>query len=210
MNILRIAILPLPDITLFPGIRLALHIFEPRYREMVRKVMLSDRQIGMIQPRHRIKNEKYASPGLYDVGCLGRIVDIKLLDDGKYNLTLEGTARFRIRRELEVTTPFRQIEAEIEEETQAGLALPIAKRAALEREARKFAQLHGYIVDWNSVGQIDDKTLVNGIAQIAPFDAAAKQALLEVSTVSERADLTMRLMQFFACYDGDSSRIILQ
>ena len=59
-------------------------------------------------------------------------------------------------------------------------------------------------MDWNAVGQLDDEAIVNGIAQIAPFDAAAKQALLEANSLSERAELTMQLMQFFGRHDGDN------
>src|SRR3546814_19171713 len=72
-------------------------------------VLSRDRRIGMIPPR-----DLGLTPALYDVGCLGRIADVEALEDGRYNIVLEGIARFRVQRELEVTTPFRQIEAEIE------------------------------------------------------------------------------------------------
>ena len=57
--------------------------------------------------------------------------------------------------------------------------------------------------------QLDDATLVNGIAQIAPFDVAAKQALLEAGDLSERAALIVQLMQFFGRHDGEE-RVTLQ
>ena len=58
-------------------------------------------------------------------------------------------------------------------------------------------------MDWNAVGRLDDEAIVNGIAQVAPFDIAAKQALLEANSLSDRAELTMQLMQFFGRHDGD-------
>ena len=119
-------------------------------------------------------------------------------------------ARFRVRRELDVTTPFRQVEAEIEVEAEEDAVLASIERASLEREAKRFAARQGYVVDWDSVGQLDDATLVNGIAQVAPFDAAAKQALLEATPIDARAELVVQLMQFFGRYDSDDGRATLQ
>src|SRR3546814_2039611 len=104
---------------------------------------------------------------------------------------------------LPISTPFRQIEAEIESLPQDGGVLASIERAALEQEARRFAESQGYAVDWNAVAQLDDEALVNGIGQMAPFDAAAKQALLEVDGLNERAELIIQLMQFFGRHDGD-------
>ena len=79
-----------------------------------------------------------------------------------------------------------------------------------EREARRFADMQGYSVDWDSVARLDDESLINGVAQIAPFDAAAKQALLEARDLSERCELLVQLMQFFGRHDGDEDGVTLQ
>lgn len=83
--------------------------------------------------------------------------------------------------------------------------LSLSGRAALEMEARRFADLQGYAVDWEAVGRLDDESLVNGVAQIAPFDVAAKQALLESASLEDRAELIVQLMQFFGRHDGEDS-----
>lgn len=197
MTVQRISIFPLAGALLFPRMHLPLHIFEPRYRALISDSMARDRRIGMIQPR-----ESGLTPALFEVGCLGRIADVEALEDGRFNIVLEGIARFRMLRELDVPTPFRQIEAEVEEGEEEG-ALASVERAALEQEAQRFAQTQGYAVDWAAVGRLDDESLVNGIAQIAPFDAAAKQALLEAGSLQERAGLIVQLMQFFGRRDGD-------
>lgn len=209
MSVQRLAIFPLTGAVLFPGLQLPLHIFEPRYRAMVQEVLVRNRQIGMIQPRIMAGNEMREPPALFDVGCVGHIADIEAMDDGRFNLVLTGLTRFRVRRELEVTTPFRQVEAEIEDAV-ADDSLSSIERAGVEREARRFAEKQGYVVDWNAVGQLDDATLVNGIAQVAPFDAAAKQALLEAETIAARAELAVQLMQFFGRADGDEGYVTLQ
>ena len=193
----RISIFPLSGAVLFPGLQLPLHLFEPRYRAMISDALARDRKIGMIQPQRADEGAP-----LFLVGCLGKIADVEALDDGRFNVILEGQARFRILRELDVTTPFRQVEAELIEEDE-GRALSPIERALFEREARRFADAQGYGVDWESVARLDDVSLINGVSQIAPFDAAAKQALLEADDIAERCELLIQLMQFFGRRDGD-------
>lgn len=207
----RLSVFPLAGALLFPRMQLPLHIFEPRYRALVSDAMARDRRIGMIQPRGAGD-----PPPLFDVGCIGHVAHVEALDDGRYNIVLEGISRFRMLRELDVTTPFRQIEADTvcfaddSISDPAGI-LALGERASLERESRRFADAQGYAVDWEAVSRLDDESLVNGIAQIAPFDIAAKQALLEAETLAERCELIVQLMQFFGRHhDDDDGRVTLQ
>jgi len=208
MTATRLSVFPLPGALLFPEMRLPLHIFESRYRAMVSDAMARDRRIGMVQPRPW-PEAATGEPPLFEIGCVGKIAEIEALDDGRYNLVLEGLALFRIARELDVTTPFRQVEAELLEPAERDPVLALGRRAALELESRRFADAQGYAVDWEAVSRLDDEALVNGIAQIAPFDVAAKQALLESPSLDERADLIVQLMQFFGRHDGED-RVTLQ
>jgi hypothetical protein len=192
----RISIFPLPGAILYPGLQLPLHIFEPRYRALVGDALVRDRRIGIIQPQRAVEGAP-----LFAVGCLGRIDDVEAMEDGRYNIVLEGESRFRVIRELDVTTPFRQVEGELLPEAPQPLAA--IERASFEREARRFADAQGYSVDWDQVSRLDDVSLINGVSQIAPFDPAAKQALLEAGGVSERCELLVQLMQFFGRTDND-------
>jgi len=203
----RISIFPLVGAILYPGLQLPLHIFEPRYRALVSDSLVRDRRIGIIQPQRPAEG----SP-LFDVGCLGRIEDVEAMEDGRYNVVLTGEARFRVLRELDVTTPFRQVEGELLPES-GNQDLAAIERASFEREARRFADMQGYSVDWEQVSRLDDMSLINGVSQIAPFDPAAKQALLEANGVSERCELLVQLMQFFGRrndQDDDDDGITLQ
>jgi len=200
----RLAIFPLTGAVLFPGMQLPLHIFEPRYRAMVGDALIRDRLIAMIQPQRPIEGAP-----LYKVGCVGRIGEIQAMDDGRYNLILEGTARFRLVRELDVTTAYRQVEAEIYDEDEDE-TLTHAERGGFEREARAFADAQGYSVDWDSVERLDDRSLINGVSQIAPFDPASKQALLEAKTLGDRCELLVQLMQFYGRHDGGEEIVTLQ
>jgi Lon protease-like protein len=203
MTATRLSVFPLAGALLFPRMHLPLHIFEPRYRAMISDALARDRRIGMIQPR-----DASDPPTLFDIGCVGRIAEVEALPDGRYDIVLEGLARFTVLRELQVTTPFRQVEAELEE-AGAGEVLAMAERASLEMESRRFADGLGYAVDWEAVTRLDDESLVNGIAQIAPFDVASKQALLEADGLSARAELVVQLMQFFGRH-GEEGGVTLQ
>lgn len=203
-TITRLSVFPIAGAVLFPHMQLPLHIFEPRYRALVRDALSRDQRIGMVQPR-----DAGDPPSLFDVGCVGKIGHVEALDDGRYNIILEGLSRFRIRRELSVDTVFRQVEADLIADDDIHQTLGLMERASLEREAKRFADAQGYAVDWNAVGRLDDEAIVNGIAQVAPFDIAAKQALLEAYSLSDRAELTMQLMQFFGRHDGDG-KVTLQ
>ncbi|MFT3966758.1 MAG: LON peptidase substrate-binding domain-containing protein [Sphingobium sp.] len=188
----RLSIFPLGRAILFPRMQLPLHIFEPRYCSLISDAMARDQRIGMIQPRTAGE-----PPELFAIGCIGRISDIQALDNGRYNIVLDGEARFRLVSERQVHTPFRQVDASpmTAEEDDPGI-LAASERAALETESRLFAQKLGYGVDWDAVARLDDETFVNAIAQVGPFDIAAKQALLETDKLNERSEMLIQLMQF--------------
>jgi len=197
MNLARVSIFPLSGALLLPGMDLPLHIFEPRYRALIHDVMARDRRIGMIQPR-----KDGPVPPLFDMAQASHVSHIEALEDGRFNIILTGITRFRVVRELSVTTQFRQVEADVEQAPENEV-LHMVERAALEQESRRFAESLGYVVDWTAVSRLDDMALVNGIAQIAPFDAAAKQTLLEANTLSERSERIIQLMQIVGRIERD-------
>ena len=190
---MRVPIFPLPGAILFPRSQLPLHIFEPRYREMVHEAIEGAGRIGMIQPRGPDEER----PPLYPVGCVGELAGIEELDDGRFNIVLNGTNRFRLIAEVDLGTSFRNADVDIAAlDDREPSPLALLARAEVEREARRLGEALGLSVDWDAVGRLDDEMLVNAIAQVAPFDPGAKQALLEQETLAGRADLLVQLMQF--------------
>ncbi len=191
---LTVPIFPLSGAILFPRSQLPLHIFEPRYREMVRDAIDGSGRIGMIQPL-RIDDDNRAP--LYDVGCVGEIVGIEELEDGRFNIVLLGSNRFRLVGEVANDGSYRCANVDVAAfDDNDPEPLSIVQRAEVEREARRLGDAMGLAVDWDAVARLDDEMLVNAIAQVAPFDAGAKQALLEQPALSGRADLLVQLMQF--------------
>lgn len=188
----RIPLFPLAGAILFPRSQLPLHIFEPRYRDMVRDALAGPARIGMIQP-----SGEGEPPPLFHTGCIGEIVGVEELDDGRFNLVLHGSTRFRLIAERDLGTAYRQADVDLAAyDDSEPEPLGLAQRAEVEREARRFGNALGLAVDWDAVGRLDDEMLVNAIAQVAPFDPGAKQALLEEEGLAGRADLIVQLMQF--------------
>jgi Lon protease-like protein len=188
----RIPLFPLAGAILFPRSQLPLHIFEPRYREMVRDALAGQGRIGMVQP-----SGAGEPPPLFHTGCLGEIVAAEELDDGRFNIVLHGSNRFRLIAERDLGSSYRQADVDLAAfDDSEPEPLALLQRAEVEREARRFGDALGLAVDWEAVGQLDDEMLVNAIAQVAPFDVGAKQALLEEQTLAGRADLVVQLMQF--------------
>ena len=191
---LRVPLFPLGGALLFPRSQLPLHIFETRYREMVRDAIDGAGRIGMIQP---LRDDDDNQAPLYGVGCVGDIVGIEELDDGRFNIVLLGTERFRVISETETDSGYRCAEVDIQVfDDRDPPPLSLGARAEVEREARRLGDALGLAVDWAGVNRLDDEMLVNAIAQVAPFDIGAKQALLEEPTLASRADLLVQLMQF--------------
>ncbi len=190
----RVPIFPLAGALLFPRSQLPLHIFEPRYREMVRDAVDGSGRIAMVQP---LRDDDDNQAPLYQTGCIGELVGVEELDDGRFNIVLLGTNRFHIVREVDSEAAYRCAEVDLAAFDDGDpVPLSLAQRAEIEREARRLGDALGLAVDWAAVNRLDDEMLVNAIAQVAPFDIGAKQALLEAQSLDARADLLVQLMQF--------------
>lgn len=197
-----IPVFPLTGALVFPRGTLPLHIFEPRYRAMIRDALGGHRLIGMAQPR-----ADGEPPPLYDIGGLGRISQFSETPDGRFLISLTGICRFRIRTELTVATPYRQVAVDYDEFLSDALeppALAPAVRAAMESELKDYLDAKNLSADWAAVIDADDEGLINTLSCVCPFSAVEKQALLEAATLAERADALLAFMRFDRAADDDS------
>jgi Lon protease-like protein len=189
-----IPLFPLLGSILLPKGQLPLNIFEPRYLRMVDDALAGARTIGMIQPRE----DGEESGRLYDVGCAGRITSFAETSDGRYLITLSGMLRFRLDAELEVTTPYRQAEADYSSFTADADADQSAD--AIDRD-RLFDAMHLYLdtenlsTDWEAAIEAPTDALINSLAMGCPFAPNEKQALLEARSLADRADCLIALMR---------------
>jgi Lon protease-like protein len=105
--VIQIPIFPLPDVVLFPHTLLPLHIFEPRYRQMVRDCLAGDKRLAMALLRPGWENDYYGRPPVYPIAGAGEIIQHEALQDGRFNILLRGTMRIGITAEMPADKPYR-------------------------------------------------------------------------------------------------------
>jgi Lon protease-like protein len=194
----RFPIFPLTGALLLPGGNLPLNIFEPRYLQMVRDAMQTDRVIGMIQPSGDAGPD--GRPPIYRTGCAGRIGNFRETEDGRFLITLTGIARFDVGEELSVTTPYRQVAAEFERWAHDLHPEPPsdALRGDLLDALRGFFERHEIEADWETIQTAPLGGLVTSLAMICPFEPNEKQAVLEAKDLDAQTSLLTALMRMSA------------
>ena len=193
-----ITVFPLDSALLLPGGILPLNIFEPRYLNMIDDAMAADRIIGMIQTTY---GGDRARPALARTGCIGRITSFSETEDGRYLISLTGVCRFSTVRELDLQTPYRQVEADY-----APFAVDMVDREEPEPPLRDdlFDALRHYLdqlglaLDWDMIEAAPLDALVNSLSMALPFEASEKQALLEAPDCDDRREALITLMRFAA------------
>jgi uncharacterized protein len=197
-----LSIFPLTGTLLLPGTRLPLHIFEPRYRNMVEDALSSDGVFGMIQPVAP-QQDNFPQPGaentipeLYEVGCAGYIERWEKAPDGRYVIQLHGLSRFRIQEELSLERGYRRIRPDYScfPDT-ASEEVPQPDRARLTQALENYGKRHGLTIDLKQIDPISDSDLVNVLGVAMPFHPAEKQAILEASTCRDREQVLITLLE---------------
>lgn len=196
----EIAVFPLTGALLLPRGRLPLNIFEPRYLAMTQDALGQGRLFGMVQPDARGKPGA-EGPGLYRIGCLGRISSFSETDDGRLLITLIGVARFRILEELpQAAGGYRRVRADYADFVTDLLEAepPPLDRPALLGALKPYFQARRIEANWDAVEQTPDALLVTMLAMVCPFEPSEKQALLEASEGPERAEMLVALLRMGA------------
>jgi len=180
-----IPLFPLPNVVLFPNVFLPLHIFEPRYRQMVADALQGDRIIGMVLLRPGYEANYQGRPAIYDVGCAGVITHSQPLPDGRYDIVLRGIEKFRITSE-DQSRPYRigLIDA-IAEVIPPDEAEPL-RHQRQRLEAVLAAAIERVRAEPRFPPSVPDEDLVNALAQYLELDIVERQALLECQGVLAR------------------------
>lgn len=189
-----IPIFPLPNVVLFPNVFLPLHIFEPRYREMVSDALVGDRIIGMVLLRPGHEQEYEGRPPVFQTGCAGVITHSEPLGDGRYNIVLRGLERFRITGE-DAGTPHRLAHIE-------GLpeVVPEDDRTELSRHRHRLEALLAAAIERTGKEPrfppaVPDEDLVNALAQYIDLEPLERQALLERDGILSRCRALIELLE---------------
>ena len=193
---------PLPNVVLFPGVFLPLHIFEPRYRAMTEDALSGDRMIGMALLKPGFEAEYEGRPPIYPVGCVGLITHALRLPDGRFNIVLQGVERFRVREEDESRVYrlgiIERIGGDLPRPSDAGalgalrdriehLLVPLVERAGGELGVPS---------------SMTDADVIHALAQYLDLAPIEKQALLECDTLLTRAGALADLLEIKALSGG--------
>jgi uncharacterized protein len=191
-----VPVFPLPSTVFFPETYLPLHIFEPRYREMIQDASGRGHCIGMALLKERWEEQYYDMPPIHDLGCVGRIMSVHKLDDGRFNIVLQGLQRC-VYLEQPASTMYRQARITLQRPT-SPQALPAEVRMQLETVAqeylllRKATELSQIIAS----GKLTDSILVNNLSAGLDFSPYEKQFLLESDNLPRQARRLIDLLRF--------------
>jgi Lon protease-like protein len=192
-----IAVFPLPGALLLPRARLPLHIFEPRYLQMLDDTMKTKhRLIGMIQPRDVPgQTEKR----LHAIGCAGRLTGFSETEDGRYMITLSGISRFRVVQEVQGFTPYRRCQVDwtaFARDLGGAESDPGFRREEFMAALKRYFEAMQLSTDWGSLKGADEELLINSLSMLCPFAPEDKQALLEAPSLPTRRETLVTLIEF--------------
>lgn len=192
----QIPLFALPGALLLPRGKLPLHIFEPRYLQMVEDCLKTpQRLIGMIQPC----KARDGTAKLNAIGCAGRLTGFSETEDGRYMITLSGISRFRLLREVPGFTPYLRGEVawgDFERDLGRTEQDPGLDRAGFLDLLSRYFHAQGLDTDWEAMKDAEDEFLVNALSMLLPLEPEDKQALLEAPCLATRRETLVTLMEF--------------
>lgn len=208
-----VPIFPLSGALLLPFSHRPLSIFEPRYIDMIDAALRGNRLIGLIQPEDTSEESPRGRAPLQDVGCLGRLTRWEEHAEGRYFIVLEGISRFKVVAELTTMTPYRQARISAEAfagDFRRGLGSERVDRMRFEKMMRDYADFAKLDLDWDEIDKTATGDLVNFCCMVSPYGAAEKQQLLEATTLEDRAEALIAMVEYEMARGGAEGRAPLQ
>lgn len=193
-----IPLFPLPDLVFFPHIALPLHVFEPRYRAMVRDALDGERIIGMILLQDGWEDRYYENDApIHSVGCAGKITAVQQMEGGRFNITLFGLTRFSVRDQF-CDRPYRQAWVEPFHEGDAPSPLPSELKCQLHGLVKEFGKLIGRASQVEVFLQrvVHEPAFLNICCSELPFTPVEKQLFLEAVTPLQQAKRLVEVLRF--------------
>ncbi len=180
-------IFPLPNLVFFPNTRLPLHVFEPRYRQMITDALEADKRFGIVLLRPGWESDYFGAPAVHQCGTIGTIEQAVPLDDGRFNILVRGDVRFRILGEVE-KLPYRTARVIAQPEVERHPDEAYAQREGLADLARQYLK---FLPDQMAVPEIETvglDALTNALIMSLNLEVEEKQRLLEIDDLISRAE----------------------
>ena len=200
----EIPLFPLAEVMLFPDLRMPLHVFEARYRQLANDALAGQKLIGMATVLPSERKNIDDQPQLFPVGCAGKIIESRQLDDGRYLLVLFGTKRFQILGEKPPSGQrlyrVAKVEWLDEEDEPAEQNRISAMRSRLKELSADYLESLPADAAGNLRQVLDatlpDRIFVQLLALTLPLDPSERMSLLESSQLSERYFRLIQILQF--------------
>jgi Lon protease-like protein len=191
-----IPVFALPNVVLFPKTYLPLHIFEPRYRQMVDDAVMGGQCIGMALLKEGWEQNYYGNPPVFSMGCVGRLVSVQPLPDGRSNILLQGLERFEMTEELHEQAYRRATIALKSRGAEASLDPAVRQRLVTTLEV--YLRSRQEPPTWQGWFREDvsDDILVNTLSSYLDCTPLEKQFLLEADSLHQQAGRLSDLIQF--------------
>lgn len=183
-----------------PGTELPLHIFEPRYLQMVFDVLGIHRMLGMVQPG--VTERSPGVPALSATGCAGRVKWFSETDDGRILIVLSGVCRFDVGKELATTRPYRRVVANWQRfaNDYEDLDAELPERNRIVALLRTYSKALGLDIAWNELTKLSGTRLVNWLTTHLPLNPADKQSLIETVPSVDRAQVLIALLEMYIAH----------
>lgn len=202
----KIPVFPLSGVIYFPKTNLPLNIFEKRYLDLVNDCMSNNKMMGMVQSKRETNQ-------VYNVGCLGKIIDFKKNDDGRLIINLSGISRFKIIDEINSNKLYREFNVEYDkfkidiEENKEVLKKPEINESL--NKIKIFYKRRGLLLNWKEFEKLQFLEQINTLAMIAPISNEEKQKLLETISSTDKVKILSEIIEFYL-YDSSSKKNTIQ
>ena len=198
-----IPIFPLSNFIIFPNTSVPLNIFEPRYIEMVKDAMKSNKLIGIIQPLSS-DNTLEIEPKLHKVGCVGRIDTFEKTEDGRYFIELKGLIRFEKLKEINSNKKYREYEVNYKKYfhdlDKKKEDLKFTDLELIFQDLKSLFEKRGFIINWKALEKQSLDETINALAMASPFSLEEKQVLLEAKNLDIRKN---KIAEILSTYTHD-------
>jgi len=192
-----IPIFPLPKVVFFPDTYLPLHIFEPRYQDMVADASREGLCIGMVLLKEGYEDDYYENPPVYPLGCVGRIKSLQGLEDGRSNIVLHGLQRFDIQEETS-DGPYRKAKIALRPGAPFQTLPTPSARLSLRKVALQYLQSKNAQELFKLITgpSLNDALLVNSLSSCLDLTTVEKQFLLESESLHQQSRRLIDLLKF--------------
>ena len=196
-----VSVFPLSNFIMFPNTTVPLNIFEPRYIDMINDSMKAERLIGMIQPNYK-DDKKNIKPDLYQVGCLGKIINFQETKNGNFLIELKGLTRFKILEEIKTNNKYRSFKVNFDEfHGDLNNSKENIKFSDLElifKDLKSLFEKKGFIINWKALEKQSLDETINALAMASPFTLEEKQILLEAPNLDLRKNKISEILKTYS------------